>query len=109
MARIAPLDPRLAEAAATLPDDVAETRPMLRATGLACRGKVFAFADGGDLVLRLPGATARDLVAAGAARPYRLGGRLMSTWVVVGFDAAGSWRAHLAAAHAGLACAAPEA
>lgn len=108
MTRTAPLDPRLAAAAATLPNYALETRPMLRAAGLACGGKVFAFA-AGDLVLRLPEATAQDLVAAGAARPYRPGSRLMSTWIVIGFDAAGSWRGHLAAAYAGLACAVPEA
>jgi hypothetical protein len=50
---------------------------------LTVGGKVFAFAKGDRLVVKLPAAQAAGLVADGAAVPFESGGRQMREWVSV--------------------------
>jgi uncharacterized protein YndB with AHSA1/START domain len=63
---------------------------------LKVNGKIFAFINGGRLVVKLPAPQAAALVAAGQAVPFQSGGRTMKEWVAVGRPSPpedrGSWR-----------------
>lgn len=62
------------------------------AAGLDVGGKVFAMHVKGALVVKVPEARARELVAAGLATPFDPGhGRVMKAWVRVPPDAAVDW------------------
>lgn len=62
------------------PED--ERGRMLRSSGLRTAGRFYAFATGGDLVVKLPAARVAALIASGTGRPCEpRAGRPMREWV----------------------------
>ena len=64
-------------------DAALEQGRMLRSVGLKAGGRFFAFARGGELVVKLRADRVRDLVASGAGRPFESGRRTMKEWVAL--------------------------
>jgi hypothetical protein len=64
--------------------------------------KIFAFVNDGRLVVKLPSARCKSMVAEGAATPFTSGGRTMKEWVAVPLPPAGAqaWRALMTDANA---------
>lgn len=76
----------MAEELADLAHALARTGPvdsksMLKSSGLAVNGSVFAIHVGGAVVLKLPEAIVADLVASHRGQPFGMGGRVMREWV----------------------------
>jgi hypothetical protein len=61
-----------------------EQGPIMRSTGLKLRGRFFAFARHGELVVKLPAARVRELVESGEGGAF-VGSRerVMREWVVL--------------------------
>ena len=77
---------------------------MLHSPGLRTAGRFYAFATGGDLVVKLPAGRVTELVAAGAGRPCEpRPGRPMRQWVVLTPADAGTCTACLKEARAFVA------
>lgn len=69
---------------------------MLHSPGLKTAGKFYAFATGGDLVVKLPAARVTELIATGAGRACEpRPGRPMRQWVRLAPVDAGSCTAYL--------------
>lgn len=58
-----------------------DSKSMLKSSGLAVNGSVFAIHAGGAVVLKLPEATVADLVSSHRGQPFGMGGRVMREWV----------------------------
>lgn len=58
-----------------------DSKSMLKSSGLAVNGSVFAIHVGGAVVVKLPAATVADLVASHRGQPFGMGGRVMREWV----------------------------
>lgn len=64
-----------------------EVGTMFRSPGLRVAGKIFAFLGHDDrLIVKLPRARARGVVAAGTAHEVTMGSRTMKEWVSLPFD-----------------------
>lgn len=75
--------------------------PMFGSDGLRIRGKIFAFAGwGGVLIAKLPEARVGELEASGRAERMTMQDRAMREWVMVGTDAAELWPSVVAEAFA---------
>jgi hypothetical protein len=61
--------------------------------GLRYRDKIFAMHVKGDLAVKLEAGRCEELDSDGAAAPFRMGGRTMREWVVVGPERAFEWDA----------------
>lgn len=80
-------------------DDVAVGR-IFGATGLAVRGKIFAFVSSdGDLIAKVPFERASELEGEGVAMRKTMGGRTMKEWVSVQPDDFPIWRDVMHEAH----------
>lgn len=73
---------------------------MFGTTGLGVRGKIFAFVGtDGDLIAKVGGPRANELVAEGVAVLKVMRDRAMKEWVSVDFADAPTWRDIIAEAH----------
>lgn len=71
-------------AARLVADPDVEERTAFTSPGLRVGGKIFAMLVRDELVVKLPAERCAELVATGAGRPFRSGGRSMREWVSVG-------------------------
>jgi TfoX/Sxy family transcriptional regulator of competence genes len=70
-----------------------EHKPAFGSPGLRYRDKIFAMHVRGDLVVKLPERRCEDLAGGGAARPFRVGQRVMREWAVIGSERDFEWDA----------------
>jgi TfoX/Sxy family transcriptional regulator of competence genes len=70
-----------------------ELKRAFSSPGLRFRDRIFAMHVRGDLVVKLPPERCEELAADGAARPFRIGQRVMREWVVIGVDREFEWDA----------------
>jgi hypothetical protein len=74
-------------------EDPAGGRRGFGAGALKINGSIFAMLSGGRLVVKLPAARVRELIAAGAGDPFDAGkGRPMKEWVAVRAPDPSTWR-----------------
>ncbi|WCB94309.1 hypothetical protein DSM104299_03041 [Baekduia alba] len=59
--------------------------------GLRYKDRIFAMHVRGDLVVKLPPGRCEALDSDGAAKPFRIGQRIMREWVAVGPDREFEW------------------
>jgi hypothetical protein len=70
-----------------------ELKHAFSSPGLRFRDRIFAMHIHGDLVVKLPPGRCEQLDSDGAARPFRVGQRIMREWVVVGPEREFEWDA----------------
>jgi TfoX/Sxy family transcriptional regulator of competence genes len=70
-----------------------ELKRAFSSPGLRFKDKIFAMHVRGDLVVKLPPGRCEQLAADGAARPFRIGQRVMREWVVIGPEREFEWDA----------------
>ena len=58
-----------------------ESKSMIKTSGLAINGAVFAIFVNDAIVLKLPEETVKGLVADDRGQPFGMGGRIMREWV----------------------------
>lgn len=58
-----------------------ESKSMIKTSGLAINGAVFAIYVNDAIVLKLPEDTVRELVEMDRGQPFGMGGRIMREWV----------------------------
>jgi hypothetical protein len=61
--------------------------------GLRLDGKIFAMNVKGELVVKLAAGRCEELASDGRARPFRMGGREMREWTVIGPEREFEWDA----------------
>jgi hypothetical protein len=62
-----------------------------KAVGLRISGKIFAFPNDGELILKLPSSRVAELIESGAGRPWGPGTKVMKEWVAVSAAASDAW------------------
>jgi hypothetical protein len=72
-------------------DGDVELKQAFSSPGLRYRDRIFAMHVRGDLVVKLPSGRCEELGSDGAARPFRIGQRVMREWVVVGPEREFEW------------------
>ncbi|HWH92755.1 MAG TPA: hypothetical protein VNT03_02740 [Baekduia sp.] len=74
-------------------DPDVELKRAFSSPGLRFRDRIFAMHVRGELVVKLPPSRCEELGSDGAARPFRIGQRVMREWVVIGAEREFEWDA----------------
>lgn len=84
----------------TASENTVEEGKIFNSYGLKTRGRFFAFARRGELVVKLPADRVSALTASGEGEPFESGGRQMREWVTLRPTDEAACSTYVAEAHA---------